>query len=274
MTRLEYMADRSQSIQSNMSQFGSDGYSYYSGQVNILSPEFTGHWISDIASQGFQGFDPNLMPDFNNMAAQQQPFTHRASDPLAYMHMQYNELARAGRDMPLHHLTKPEDNMPWNGQFRDGVQQQHQQFDPRAWQGNVHERGAKTEPVPNQQTYIGRIGSRKSSNVSDSAYASLPTSSVPVENYNSNKQEPEQDFQSPYFDTLKSEHGSEADLTISAPDPPRSVKSEGHHLTRDSRRRVQLVPCTWCGKQPKNLSDAKYVTCSCDTVVQGISIDK
>ncbi|KAF2172480.1 hypothetical protein M409DRAFT_50172 [Zasmidium cellare ATCC 36951] len=221
-----------------MAQFGSDGYNYYSGQ-------------------GFQGFDPNLMPDFNNMAAQQQPFTHRASDPLAYMHMQYNELARAGRDMPVHHLTKPEDNMPWNGQFRDGVQQQHQQFDPRAWQGNVNERGAKTEPVPNQQTYIGRIGSQKSSDVSDSAYASLPTSSVPVENYNSNKQELEQDFQSPCFDTLKSEHGSEVHLAISAPDPPRSVKSEGHHLTRDSRRRVQLVPCSWCGKQPKNLSDAK-----------------
>ncbi|KAK4507861.1 hypothetical protein PRZ48_001596 [Zasmidium cellare] len=237
-----------------MAQFGGNGYGYY-------------------PSQGFQGFEGNLGPDFNNMA-QQQPFTHRASDPLAFM--QYSELAHAARNMPIDHLTKPQGQLPWNGQFRDGAHQQHQQFDHRTWQGNSNGRGAKTEPVPNQEPYIDRIASRKTSDVADSAYVSLTSSNANVEAYNSNTQELEQDFQpSQYYDTVKSEHGSEAHLAINPPEPPQSVKSEGHHLTphhhRDRRTRQQVGPCKECGKQPKNFSDAKYVTCNCDTVAR---IDK
>lgn len=222
-------------------------------------------------SQGFQGFDENSMQDFN--MAQQQPFLHRASDPLAFM--QHSQLARAARDMPLHDLTKPEDNMPWSGQFRAGLQQRHQQFHPQTWQGNVNQRGAKTEPVPNQDAYIERHSDPKTSEVSDSAYGSMPTSSG-LDNYNSNKTELEQDFQSHYFEPFKVEHSSESLLAIH-PDPPRSVKSEGHHLTtqyRDNRRRQQVPRCEHCGKQPKNPSDAKYVICTCYTVALIVLIDK
>lgn len=253
-----------------MAEFGGDGYGYYTGQVQPLASKSMRHWQSDIASQGFQGLDESPMQEFN--MAQQQPFTHRASDPLAYMHMQYSQLARVGRDMPLHQLTKSQNNMPWSGQYRDGLQQQQQQFNPHTWQGDLNQRGAKTEPVPNQGSYVERNASQKGSEVSDSAYASMPTSSGLLESYNSNKNELEQDFPSHYFEGFKSEHSNEA---ILVPDPPRSVKSEGHHLTphpRDGRRRQQVRRCEHCSKQPKNLSDAKYVICTCYTQI--VLIDK
>lgn len=237
-------------------QFGDNGGIYYFGQVSRLHPIKTSS-KPEFLSQGYQKFDSSQMSEFN---LTQQHYGHRASDPLLGS-LQLSDLARAGREAPVQRLTKPEHHQPWNSQIRHAFQQQQQNFDPQVWQGNLNLRGAKTEPVPHHENYIQHFGSQNGSEAEDSTYASMPTSSVPHDTFNLDKRELEKDFPSGgYFPALKSEQGSEYHLAINPPNPPQSVKSEGHHLTtqpRDNRRRQTVRPCEVCGRRPKNLSDAK-----------------
>lgn len=191
------------------------------------------------------------MPNDVYSNGHQQQVLHRASDPLDLL--QFHRNVGAANELPMHNLTKPVHDTAWNAQLRSLQQQPH--FGQSTCEdSSMVEIGAGTEPMPNQDIY--RLSPHESSEVSDSAYESMPTSGGAPEAYNTDGNE----LMGGYLvtDFRRSPVAPSAKM-----DPPRVVRSEGQFLTPSSKsRRKQYVgPCPFpgCNKQPKNQSDAKYV---------------
>ncbi|KAK4634259.1 hypothetical protein CLAFUW4_00867 [Fulvia fulva] len=199
--------------------------------------------------QGFQNYHGIPSDVYGN--GQSQQMHHRASDPLDLS--QFHRYANSASDLPLHNLTKPAHDTAWNSESM--VQLSH--FIPPIWNG-MSKPGARTEPIPYQDVY--RQSPLKSSEVSDSAYESMPTSGGAQEVYTTGNNALARDYFTSDLKPISTGLPSKAN-------PSRSVKSEGQFLIarNNSRRKQYIGPCRFpgCKKQPKNQSDAKYVEPAC-----------
>ncbi|EME50190.1 hypothetical protein DOTSEDRAFT_68902 [Dothistroma septosporum NZE10] len=199
----------------------------------------------DQVFQNYHGMSSDTYNDGN-----QQHLLHRASDPLDLS--QFHRNIDAATDLSIQNLTKPVNDTAWNSQRPSLPQQLY--FNQFPWNYGGMATKAMTEPTPNQDICLFK-SPHKSSDVSDSAYDSMPTSGGAVEDsYNANSSE----LMGGYFHADLKPHMVEppAEMNI-----PRSVKSGGQFLAppaHNNRRKQPVDRCRvpGCNKQPKNQSDA------------------